>query len=68
MTEVDPETVAQIDTVEAVHYARGMGESIATFYTTMVGAGLPAHLAEAAVKAYIGSRFAPIFEDEDEDE
>ena len=67
--EVDPGTVAQIDTVEAVHYAEGMGESIAKFYTTMVENGLPHHIAEAAVVGYIESRFAPtVVHEEDEDE
>lgn len=67
---VDPETVASIDTVEAVHYARGLGEAIAAFYQAMLDGGLPPHLACEAVAAYVEMRIAPAYvqaEDEEDE-
>jgi hypothetical protein len=57
MSDIDPETITLIDIAGALAYAKGMGESIAAFYTTMIEHGLPEDLAKTAFLLYMESRF-----------
>lgn len=51
------ETIADIDTVAAVAYGRGIGEALAAMWRGMVEGKLPLEQRELAFEAFLHSRY-----------